>query len=95
MEIRIKCSPFRHHSPGKRAIGFHDLRHTSAKLLLAADVNLNVVQERLGHSQGRVFDFHALRHQFMSNLVRGGEHPKEVQSLARHSTITLTMDLYQ
>ena len=43
---------------------------------------------------GRVFDFHALRHQFISNLARAGTHPKEAQTLARHSTITLTMDRY-
>ncbi len=43
---------------------------------------------------GRVFDFHALRHQFISTLARGGAHPKEAQALARHSTITLTMDRY-
>lgn len=43
---------------------------------------------------GRVFDFHALRHQFISNLARAGAHPKEAQTLARHSTITLTMDRY-
>jgi hypothetical protein len=45
-------------------------------------------------AKGRVFDFHALRHQFISNLARGGVHPKEAQALARHSTITLTMDRY-
>ena len=33
------------------AIRFHDLRHTSATLLLAAGVHPKVVQERLGHSQ--------------------------------------------
>ncbi len=43
---------------------------------------------------GRVFDFHGLRHQFISNLARGGVHPKTAQQLARHSTITLTMDRY-
>ena len=43
---------------------------------------------------GRVFDFHALRHQFISNLARAGAHPKQAQTLARHSTITLTMDRY-
>lgn len=41
---------------------------------------------------GRVADFHALRHTFISNLAAGGVHPKTAQSLARHSTITLTMD---
>jgi site-specific recombinase XerD len=43
---------------------------------------------------GRVFDFHALRHQFISNLARAGVHPKAAQALARHSTITLTLDRY-
>ena len=33
------------------AIRFHDLRHTSAALLLAQGVRPKVVQERLGHSQ--------------------------------------------
>jgi integrase len=32
-------------------IRFHDLRHTSATLLLSAGVHPKVVQERLGHSQ--------------------------------------------
>jgi hypothetical protein len=43
---------------------------------------------------GRVADFHALRHTFITNLARGGVHPKVAQQLARHSTITLTMDRY-
>jgi Phage integrase family len=42
----------------------------------------------------RVFDFHALRHQYVSNLAAAGVHPKIAQTLARHSTITLTMDRY-
>jgi hypothetical protein len=43
---------------------------------------------------GRVADFHAFRHTFISNLVAAGVHPKTAQLLARHSTITLTMDRY-
>jgi integrase len=31
-------------------IRFHDLRHTSATLLLAEGVHPNIVQERLGHA---------------------------------------------
>ncbi len=42
----------------------------------------------------QVADFHALRHTFITNLARSGIHPKLAQSLARHSTITLTMDRY-
>jgi integrase len=44
--------------------------------------------------RGRVYDFHALRHQFISDLVEADVHPKDAQKLARHSTITLTMDRY-
>ncbi len=61
-------------------------------------------QERMAREQstfcayrddaGRCADFHALRHTFISNLVAGGVHPKTAQQLARHSTITLTMDRY-
>jgi len=43
---------------------------------------------------GRVADFHALRHTFITNLASSGSHPKVAQLLARHSTITLTMDRY-
>jgi integrase len=43
---------------------------------------------------GRVFDFHALRHQFITSLAQAGVHPKTAQELARHSTITLTLDRY-
>jgi len=45
-------------------------------------------------SGGRVADFHSLRHTFISNLSRSGVSPKVAQSLARHSTIGLTMDTY-
>lgn len=43
---------------------------------------------------GRVLDFHALRHTFITRIVRAGVKPKVAQQLARHSTITLTMDRY-
>jgi hypothetical protein len=43
---------------------------------------------------GRVVDFHALRHTFISSLAAAGVHPKTAQVLARHSTISLTMDRY-
>jgi hypothetical protein len=41
--------------------------------------------------RGGVFDFHSLRHQYISNLASAGVHPKMAQTLARHSTITLTL----
>ncbi len=43
---------------------------------------------------GRVFDFHALRHQFASALAAADVHPKTAQELMRHSTINLTMNVY-
>ena len=49
---------------------------------------------RVTDSSRRVVDFHALRHTFITCLARGGVHPKVAQTLARHSTITLTMDRY-
>ncbi|MBL8759054.1 MAG: site-specific integrase, partial [Phycisphaerae bacterium] len=43
---------------------------------------------------GRFLDFHSLRHGFISYLVVGGVHPKVAQRLARHGSITLTLDRY-
>ena len=45
-------------------------------------------------SDGRVCDFHALRHSYVSLLARSGVHPKLAQELARHSDIKLTMNVY-
>ncbi len=39
-------------------------------------------------------DFHALRTSFITSLARSGVHPSVAQRLARHSTITLTMNTY-
>jgi integrase len=41
-----------------------------------------------------IFDFHALRTTYITNLARGGVHPKIAQELARHSDIKLTMRNY-
>jgi hypothetical protein len=43
---------------------------------------------------GRVFDFHGLRGQFITELCRQKVHPRTAQKLARHSTIDLTMNVY-
>ncbi len=39
-------------------------------------------------------DLHALRHTFVTNLANSDVHPKLAKELARHLTITLTMDRY-
>jgi integrase len=39
-------------------------------------------------------DWHCLRHSFITNLARGGVHPKLAQDLARHSDVNLTLSRY-
>jgi len=46
------------------------------------------------NSAGSVADFHALRHTYVSRLVRSGANIKVAQELARHSTPTLTLGRY-
>jgi len=65
-------------------------RHTAA--MLKAD--LKAAGAPVADDAGRVADFHALRHTYVSRLARAGVSPKAAQTLARHSTITLTMDRY-
>ena len=43
---------------------------------------------------GRKADLHALRHTYVSRLCRAGIAPRLAQSLARHSTSRLTLDVY-
>ncbi len=43
---------------------------------------------------GEQFDFHCLRHTCGAWLAMTGEHPKVVQTVMRHQSITLTMDTY-
>ncbi len=45
-------------------------------------------------ADGRHADFHSLRHTYVCRLVRAGITPKECQVLARHASITTTMDYY-
>ena len=45
-------------------------------------------------AEGQHLDFHSLRHTCGAWLAMAGEHPKTVQAVMRHSSITLTMDTY-
>ena len=45
-------------------------------------------------SAGRVIDFHATRHTYISGIVAGGASVKTAQELARHSTPVLTIGRY-
>ena len=44
--------------------------------------------------EGERLDFHSLRHSCGVWLAMAGSHPKTIQAVMRHSTITLTMDTY-
>lgn len=46
------------------------------------------------NADGEVLDFHALRHTCGAWAAVAGIHPKVIQTLMRHGTITLTMDRY-
>lgn len=46
------------------------------------------------NSEGHVIDFHSLRHTCGAWLASKGVNPKAIQTIMRHSSITLTMDTY-
>lgn len=48
----------------------------------------------IANDDGETIDFHALRTSFITSLARSGVHPATAQRLARHSSITLTMNTY-
>jgi len=62
--------------------------------MLRADLRAAGVVYRLDDEKGHVADFHSLRHTCGSWLAAQGVHPKVIQRIMRHSTITLTMDKY-
>ena len=45
-------------------------------------------------ANGDDFDFHALRHQFISDLAKAGVSLRVTQELARHSKPELTANIY-
>jgi integrase len=46
------------------------------------------------NSQQQILDFHSLRHTCGAWLALAGVQPKQIQTVMRHSTITLTLDTY-
>ena len=63
--------------------------------MLRADLDAADIPYAVEGPNGPLYaDFHALRHTFITMLATSGVHPKVAQALARHSTITLTMDRY-
>jgi integrase len=57
-------------------------------------VDLDAAGIAYADEDGRVCDFHALRHSYVTLLSRSGVAPKMAQELARHSDIRLTMNVY-
>ena len=71
---------------------FPTMPHDKGARMLREDLQRAKIAET--DEAGRVVDFHALRHSFISALARAGVHPRTAQTLARHSTIDLTMNAY-
>lgn len=84
-ESNLRSKPSEFLWPGRWASSRH------AGRMLALDLVAARVPVRTAEG---VLDFHALRHTFITRLVLAGVSPKEAQTLARHSTITLTLDRY-
>lgn len=59
--------------------------------MLQADLERAEIPDK---TEAGVIDFHSLRVTFITNLARGGVHPRIAQALARHSTVELTMKTY-
>jgi integrase len=58
----------------------------------ARSLRLDLADAGVDHSEE--FDFHCLRHSFVSLLVKSGGSVKVCQALARHSDLKLTMNIY-
>ena len=79
--------------PGKPAV---HVPERAAKILRqdlkVAGIPCNAFKR--GKASEGVVDFHALRHSYITILIEDGNNPKVVQSLARHSTVALTIGRY-
>lgn len=75
--------------PGARVFGMA-ANHRTADMLRE---DLAAAKVEAENEDGRL-DFHSLRHSMVTRLARSGVHPKVAQTLARHSTISLTLDCY-
>lgn len=76
-------------TPGTRV--FRKITNRTSEMIQAdlADAGLSYADDA-----GRVFDFHALRHQCGSMLAAANVHPKIAQQIMRHGDINLTLSRY-
>ncbi len=64
---------------------------TVAKMM---KTDMDVAEIDYKDDAGKIVDFHALRHTYITNLARAGIHPKTAMDLARHGDINLTLARY-
>lgn len=74
------------------APAFNIPKHWRSAEMIAED--LAAAKIPVTDADGRVMDFHGLRHTFISHLARAKVHPATAKALARHSDINLTMSIY-
>ena len=74
------------------APAFNMPRREELSRMLKEDLDTAKIPYR--DESSRVLNFHSLRHTTGSWLAAAGVHPKTIQQILRHSTITLTMDTY-
>ncbi len=80
---------FSNREPGDRAFSMPDADKTT-RVFHADCADAGIPYE----VDGRKVDFHALRHTFVTEIVRGGATVKEAQTLARHQRAELTIAVY-
>ena len=86
----------------RRTSGMMEFDLTSARCFWIEDAENEAEKQRretsdflkYQDSHGKFADFHALRHTFITNLSLANVSPKTAQTLARHSDIKLTMNIY-
>jgi integrase len=78
--------------PGPQDCVFGTFNKNNASRMLKKD--LAAAEIPYTDSADRTCDFHALRATYITHIVKGGASPKIAQHLARHSSISLTFDVY-
>jgi integrase len=77
--------------PGKPVFAVNDLRQNTARWMRK---DLAAAGIRYVNEDGEIADFHALRHTYVTEVVRAGATVKEAQTLARHSAPEVTFRVY-
>jgi integrase len=76
---------------GRAALAFPFTRERGARMLKA---DLEAAGLAYMDASGRYLDFHALRGQLATRVVESGASPRVFQSLMRHASASLTLEMY-